>query len=165
MSLSSSKPRNNSIRLYNYDYSSQGAYFITICTYQRQHLFGEIVNETMNCNGWGDLAWHYWRLIPDHFPHVKIDVFVVMPNHVHGILFITQDVNPDGNSRKGGLGVIVGSYKSVVSKQIHLQFGVTDLIWQRNYYERIIRNADEYDIISAYIQDNPRRWIQDVHYL
>jgi REP element-mobilizing transposase RayT len=165
MTQKSNLPYRHSIRLKDYDYSSQGAYFVTICTHHRQYLFGQIVNEVMNRNRWGDMAWDYWKLIPDHFPHAQIDAFVVMPNHIHGILFITHDVNPNGDSRKGGLGAIVGSYKSVVSKQIHVQFDVTDLIWQRNYHEHIIRNPDEYNILSAYIQDNPRRWIQDVHYV
>ncbi len=163
MTQKSNLPNRHSIRLYDYDYSSQGAYFVTICTHQRQHLFGKIVDETMNRNAWGNVARDYWQFIPDHFSHVKLDAFVVMPNHVHGILFIMQDANPNGNSRKGGLGAIVGSYKSIVSKQIHIQLGVTDLIWQRNYHEHIIRNPEEYYVLSAYIHDNPRRWIQDVH--
>jgi REP element-mobilizing transposase RayT len=89
-----------------------------------------------------------------------------MPNHVHGILFFIHDANPLGDSnRKGTLGAIIGSYKSFVTKQIHTQFNVTNLIWQRNYHEHIIRNPDEYAVLSAYIQDNPRRWKQDVHYV
>lgn len=130
MNQKSNLPYRHSIRLYEYDYSSQGAYFVTICTHQRQHLFGEIVNEVMNRHFWGDVAWDYWQLVPDHFLHVQCDAFVVMPNHVHGVLFFIQDAHPLGDSkRKGALGAIIGSYKSFVTKQIHTQFNRIDLIW------------------------------------
>jgi putative transposase len=83
-----------SIRLENYDYSSNGAYFVTICTAQRLHLFGEIIDATMHLNDFGQIAQNCWLELPNHFPQVVLDKFVVMPNHVHGIILIQQSDEP-----------------------------------------------------------------------
>lgn len=80
-----------SIRLNGYDYSQTGVYFITICTQNRECLFGEVVNGAMRLNGLGEIAQRCWNEIPAHFPHVKLDAFVVMPNHVHGVLWVVRD--------------------------------------------------------------------------
>ena len=85
-----------SIRLKHYDYSQPGAYFVTICTHARACVFGDVVDGTMVLNDAGKMAAQCWRAIPEHFPHVALDVFVVMPNHVHGILFIRDGSEPIG---------------------------------------------------------------------
>lgn len=83
-----------SIRLKGYDYSQPGAYFITICTYRRACLFGDVIEGDMHLNPLGNMAWQCWQAIPDHFPHAVLDAFVVMPNHVHGIVWIVDGLNP-----------------------------------------------------------------------
>ena len=84
------KHHRRSLRLPSYDYTQPGAYYITICTYQRQCWFGEVVNGEMRCNRLGDITYTFWQALPRRFPHIKLDVFVVMPNHLHGILIITE---------------------------------------------------------------------------
>lgn len=169
------------IRLPGYDYASQGAYFVTICTDDRAHLFGVIEDDEMHCNVLGEIAADCWREIPVHFPHAAIDAFVVMPNYVHGIVII-NDNHPVGarhvvgvrhasplqspetprGTPRGSLGAIVGSYKSAVSRQINTLRGTPGVpVWQRNYYEHIVRDDDDYMRIVAYISDNPRRWADD----
>jgi len=83
-----------SIRLKGYDYSQPGAYFITICTYRRACLLGDVIEGDMHLNPLGNMAWQCWQAIPDHFPHAVLDAFVVMPNHVHGIVWIVDGLNP-----------------------------------------------------------------------
>ncbi len=179
-----------SIRLEKYDYSSNGAYFVTICTAQRLHLFGEIVNATMQLHDFGKIAHDCWLELPNHFPQILLDEFVVMPNHVHGIVLIQseQDVVPVGARRpcpkvrfmvkrhalplptqaafgklqKGSLGAIVGSFKSVVTKRINQARGAAgESLWQRNYYDRIIRSEEQLMAARAYIENNPLNWALD----
>ena len=161
-----------SIRLPDYDYTQVGAYFITICTHNRMPLFGDVVNEEMRLNEAGRIAEKVWRQIPDHFDNVVIDVFVVMPNHVHGIIVITHKhvgarhaspLHRAHQPSKGTLGTIVGSYKSAVSKQINRTretSGAT--VWQRNYYEHVIRNETALHDIRQYIVHNPAKWADDL---
>jgi putative transposase len=175
-----------SIRLGGYDYTQAGAYFVTIVTYQRDCLFGKIVNEEMQLNDFGKIADECWRAIPEHFPNVDLGVHVIMPNHAHGVIVIRDDVSTshfgmidDGrrgaamlrpyddnsnshkiNVKPGSLGAIVRSYKSAVSYRINKEHNATG-IWQRNYYEHIIRNADEANRIHLYIEANPAQWDDD----
>jgi len=155
----------HSIRLSGYDYAQPGAYFVTICTQDRIHLFGEIIDHDMHLNVAGLAAETAWAAIPAHFQRVRLDAFVVMPNHVHGIIFIlpTTAVSSDGRDRadhtvgathasplppqrpigppRCSVGAIVGSYKSAVTRRINRLNGTpTRAVWQRNYYERIIRD-------------------------
>jgi putative transposase len=179
-----------SIRLEHYDYSSNGAYFVTICTAQRFHLFGEISDTTMRLNEFGQIAQNCWLELPNHFPQILLDEFVVMPNHVHGIVLIQseQAVVPVGARRpcpkvrfmvkrhalplppraafgqlpKGSLGAIVGSFKSVVTKRINQARGAAgESLWQRNYYDRIIRSEEQLMAAGAYIENNPLNWALD----
>ena len=162
-----------SIRLQNYDYSSAGAYFVTICTDDRTMRLDVPEYRMIIEQAWNDL--------PKHYPRVRLDAFVVMPNHVHGIIvldgasrgageeFQCQDsfnpplrpyVNP--HVVPGSLGAIVRAYKASVSFRIHAMQGYDETpIWQRNYYEHIIRDDADFHRIAEYIQDNPRRWTQD----
>ena len=102
-----------SIRLRHYDYSRAGAYFVTICTWQRECLFGEVVEAAVSLNELGQVAWDCWNGIPDHFLNVELDAFLVMPNHMHGIIVLNDDGNPvgarhaspdSGGRIRGGLG-------------------------------------------------------------
>ena len=160
------KHHRRSIRLKGFDYAQENAYFVTICTQNGACLFGEIVNEQMRLNDAGRVAQMVWKAIPDHFPQVETDASVVMPNHVHGIIIIVgaTHASPSRQSGppKGSLGAIVGSYKSAVSRQInqlHRTPGAT--VWQRNYYEHIIRNDTALNRLRQYITDNPARWADD----
>ena len=155
-----------SIRLKGFDYTREAAYFVTISTQNQACLFGEIVNEQMRLNDAGRVAQMVWKAIPDHFSQVEIDASVVMPNHIHGIIIIVgaTHASPPRQSGppKGSLGAIVGSYKSAVSRrinQLHRTPGAT--VWQRNYYEHIIRNNTGLNRIRKYIADNPARWDED----
>jgi REP element-mobilizing transposase RayT len=177
MKFDPQKHHRRSIRLKGYDYTQVGAYFITIVTCQRDLLFGKIVNEEMQLSDYGRIADECWRAIPDHFPNVELGAHVVMPNHVHGIIVIhdengvaTNSSPPVGASHASPLpahgvkpksiGAIVGSYKSAVTKRIGREFNTTG-IWQRNYYEHVVRNHEEWDRIHRYIKSNPSMWAGD----
>ena len=168
------KHHRKSIRLQGYDYSQAGAYFVTIVTYQRDCLFGKIENQIMMLNDFGKIADECWRAIPEHFPFVELGSHVIMPNHAHGVIVI-NDVNDDigrgaiyraptveqfGKPTIGSLSTIVRTYKAAVTRQIGREHNATG-IWQRNYYERIIRNADEANRIHLYIEANPVQWDKD----
>lgn len=172
-----------SIRLKNYDYSQAGAYFITLCTHHREHLFGEITGGNMVLSASGKIAFDEWSKTPEIRPHVSLDVFVIMPNHLHGIIIIgtgeshpplwdTPDNSNFANkgecdsplrSPSNTIGAIVRGYKSAVTKQINLLFPGR-IVWQRNYYEHIIRNEQAYQTISEYIINNPSKWQEDKFY-
>lgn len=172
------KHHRKSIRLKGYDYSQAGAYFVTLVTYQRDCLFGEIRDATMFLNDFGKIADECWRAIPDHFPFVELGAHVIMPNHVHGIIVIHADgfalqhvgatqcvaptpiiTRPTGPKPKS-LGAIIGSFKSAVSYRINKEYNATG-IWQRNYYEHIIQNEKDLQHITDYIEMNPSRWDED----
>ncbi len=170
------KHHRKSIRLKGYDYTQAGAYYVTIVTYHRDCLFGEIVNEAMILNEFGKIADECWRAIPDHFPFVELGAYVIMPNHAHGIIVIRNDESTTvgathasplriPNSRPHGatprsLGAIVGSFKSAVTKRVGRELNATG-IWQRNYYEHIIRDEKDLQNKSDYINANPSLWDED----
>lgn len=137
------------LRIPGFDYSQSGAYFITICARDRRCLFADIAHGRVKLNHRGDKAAACWDDIPNHFAAVVLDAFVIMPNHVHGILLFTETV--PGRT----LQTVVGSFKSAVSRQIG------EGVWQRNYWERVIRNEDELNRIRAYIDKNPLCWAND----
>ena len=164
--------RRRSLRLPRFDYTQQGAYFVTVCTRSRACVFGEIVNGEMQLNDSGRVAQRVWEEIPTHFLQVEIDAWVVMPNHVHGVLVITgphvgaTHASPlqraGAGPPKRSIGAIVGSYKSAVSKRINAMRGTPGAaVWQRNYYEHVIRNEAALNRIRQYIVDNPARWAED----
>ncbi len=161
------KHHRRSIRLKGFDYTREAAYFVTICIQNGTCLFGEIVNGQMRLNDAGRVAQMMWKAIPTHFPHVETDAWVVMPNHVHGIIITVgaTHASPPRQSGppKGSLGAIVGSYKSAVSRQINQLHGTPGaLVWQRNYYEHIIRNNTGLNRIRKYIAGNPAHWDEDM---
>jgi REP element-mobilizing transposase RayT len=159
-----------SIRLRGYDYSQAGLYFITICTHERMPLFGEIIDGKMMPNETGMMAGKCWCAIPDHFPWAMLDEFIVMPNHVHGIITIgANDVGANnhlplrhGTSRT--IGSIVRGFKIGVTKWFRANTDV-HVVWQRNYYEHIIRDEEAYLKIAEYIQTNPQRWSEDTYHV
>ncbi|MGK7875021.1 MAG: transposase [Xenococcaceae cyanobacterium] len=164
------KHHRRSIRLPGYDYTQPGAYYVTICTHQRQCWFGDVVNEEMRYNRLGDIAYRFWQALSRRFPHIKLDAFVVMPNHLHGILVITDEgkgqVQPRreqfGKPIPGSIPTIVRSFKSAVTRRINLMRPTTSPpIWQSNYHESIIRIERGLDNVRQYIIDNPRQWALD----
>ena len=167
------KYRIPSVRWANWDYSSNAAYFVTICVADRVHDFGEIINGQMNLSLLGKAAQDDWEEIPAHFPFVESGEFVVMPNHVHGIVVInktsepvveTQNFASLRSTNKLGpqsqnLASIVRGYKIGVTKfarQNNLPFA-----WQARYYDHVIRNPHEYEQIGQYILANPQNWDKD----
>ena len=173
------KHHRRSIRIPGFDYTQSGAYFITLCTRFRARLFGEIVDGNMRLSEAGRIVLHCWQKIPSHFPKVTLDAFVVMPDHVHGILFLstrrdtagpaqtTGKNAPDGQPKierfgrpvPGSVPTIVRSFKAAVTKGVNELRGTPGtVVWQRNYYERVIRNDEEWDRIWQYILDNPKNW-------
>ena len=155
----------HSIRLKDYDYTQEGAYFVTVCSYGRECLFGEVINEEMQPNQFGQIVVDSWLWLAKHYPYVALDAWVVMPNHFHGIMVIGE--NDEGGSRTAptkikSLGRLIGAFKTVSTKQINLIRQTPSLtLWQRNYYERIIRNESELNRIREYIEANPAKWASD----
>jgi putative transposase len=169
-----------SIRLQGYDYSRAGLYFITICTQARKCLFGVITEGKMILNEAGKIADECWLQIPEHFPNAFLHEYIVMPNHVHGIIELTNNDAIDERQHNEfqkiiprSIGSIVRGYKIGVTKwfrnnpgrvenfqplQARVQNFEPQQIWQRNYYERIIRNEQSYKNISDYIMNNPTKW-------
>ncbi len=191
-----------SIRLKGYDYSGAGAYFLTICTQNRECLFGKIVNGKMVLNDAGQAADECWRNIPHHFPHAVLDEYVIMPNHIHGIIFLKNTgavgaktmggnvgakytnvgtnvgaknfsplrgrthapragIHPRGTSKT--IGSIVRGFKIGVTKWMRQNTHVKT-VWQRNYWEHIVRDENELNRIRQYIIDNPAKWELDRNY-
>lgn len=147
-----------SIRLKGYDYRKPGGYFFTTCILDRRCILGEVVDAEMRCNALGDGVWEIWRGLPLHYPHVQLDSFVVMPNHAHGIIVLTDAPMPPGKKRHP-FTEVMRSFKSFSSRAINVVLGTPGVShWQPNYFEHVIRNQREFDRIRRYIENNPRRW-------
>ncbi len=181
------KYRIPSSRLQNWDYGANGAYFITICTQNRENFFGEIAETQFIASELGMLAEKYWLEIPEHFPYVELGNFVIMPNHVHGILIIDKNASvsaetetrliaslPETIYKTGGfagdktpmlhdnISRIIRWYKGRCSfemKKIHVDFG-----WQPRFHDHIIRNEKSFETIQNYIENNPLNWNKDKFY-
>jgi REP element-mobilizing transposase RayT len=180
-----------SIRLKGYDYAQSGAYFVTIVTHGRECLFGEIVNGEMQLNAAGKIVQWEWERLAQRFKFLEFGAFVVMPNHAHAIIIIHSHVGatragltsapsgaqplrtdiPEGNDGSplpptgpapSSLGAIIAQFKSRVTKRLwKIPTLAGTPIWQRNYYEHIIRNDDDANRIYNYIQSNPSMWDED----
>ena len=153
-------PIRKHVRSQSYDYSSPGAYFVTICTHHKQCPFGAIENGIMNLNPNGQIVWKSWEDIPRHYAGISNEIFMVMPNHIHGIIIIH-----DGNKRSGSkpdptkkhpLSEIVRAFKSYSTRHIK-----GTVVWQHAYYEHVIRDGKEYYEIGEYILGNPSKWDND----
>ncbi len=158
-----------SIRLKGYDYSQPGGYFVTICTQNHECVLGEIVDGQVRLSPAGEIASQCWLEIPKHFSNVELNVSVMMPNHVHGIIIIhqtvgVQQVEPLRNEFQHmvpqSIGSIIRQYKSSVTRLCREQ-KYHDFRWQRNYYEHIIRNEADLNRIRKYIDENPWQWHYD----
>jgi len=197
-----------SIRLQHHDYSQAAAYFVTICVHARQCLFGEVVNGEMVLNDLGKIVEECWDDIAQHCDNVELDTFIIMPNHVHGIIVFTNTVGagsprPDAKLKsndkgaetadkgaetadkgaetadKGAetadmgaetaplrkrrtLGNVVAYFKYQSTKRLNLHRHTPSFaVWQRNYYEHIVRDDADLNRIRQYIQRNPARWAED----
>jgi REP element-mobilizing transposase RayT len=151
-------------RLKDFDYSKDGAYFITICTANRENIFGKIRDDKMILNESGQVAEKCWREAAEHFPDLKSDEFVVMPNHLHGIVWIGNEVgnrHACSSNKKSNLSTIIGSFKSAATKIIRQQNSDVYLLWQKSFYDRVIRDNEELNRIRDYIWQNPQNWEND----
>jgi putative transposase len=183
------KPKRKSTRLKGYDYSAPGYYFVTICTNDRQCLFGEIIDEGMKLNDAGQMVGKVWHDLPMNYPNISRDTFVVMPNHVHGIIIINSSNNNVGagpracpvnrfkiNGQPQGVAPtnsnlslpdVIHRFKSLTTH--HYIKGVkqnnwrpfNDKLWQRNYYEHVTRNEIDLSGTREYIVNNPKKWHLD----
>lgn len=157
-----------SIRLKGFDYSSAGYYFVTICCFEHLPLFGKIQNNQLLLNDYGLIAHDEWLNTVNKRQNIRLDEFIIMPNHIHAIVNFTQDLANDHQqigvfqSPSNNLGAIIRGYKSAVSSQLKDLLGHT--VWQRNYYEHIIRNEASYTMIANYVINNPLTWQDDCFY-
>ena len=194
----------SSIRLKGYDYSKKGIYFVTVCTQNRENIFGKVINETMILNETGIIVENTWFDLPNHNSNIVLDMFIIMPNHVHAIITVGAGSKPvpdcgtqnDGTGQIDGVGQInitgqidgadqidragfepaptkeiplseiVRQFKTFSSKKINKQRNTVGIpVWQRNYYEHIIRNEDELNRIRQYIKNNPGNWNTDKNFV
>lgn len=183
MKQTPSFPPRRSLRVHEFDYSQPGAYFLTIVTHERKQLFGQIVNGDVVLNEVGKMVEVVWIAIPKHFKNIELGEFVIMPDHIHGIISITVEAThampaQDGfvvesthvlplpriskGPIPGSIGAIIGSFKSAASKRFReIPNNQEKHLWQRNYYERFIRNERDYQAIYDYIIANPMNWQKD----
>ena len=177
------KHHRRSIRLKGHDYSQPGAYFVTICTRDQECLFGHVVNGEMRLNDAGEIAQRCWEEIPRHFPLVELDAFVVMPNHVHVIIVIQgrgeasvplhvskerpgSDASPlrqrPNGTQPGSLSAIVQNFKSISTRRMNAARSTPGTpVWQRGFYEHVVRDEEELRAIREYVLGNPARWDED----
>ena len=184
-------PNRRSIRMQGYDYSGEGLYFVTTCVQNMKCLLGKVVDGEMVLNDAGEIAKQCWLDIPNHFLHIVLHEFIIMPNHVHSIPEITHSVGannylPENTGKESHsppnttfrspsktIGSVIRGFKIGVTKWIRNNKRTKDFsslqesksIWQRNYYEHIIRNYTSYINIAEYIQSNPMNWTTDNYYV
>ncbi len=162
-------PHRSSLRLRGYDYSEPGLYFVTICTQAHKSLFGTIRNGKMIPNAAAHAVQETWLGLPNRFPTLELDSFIVMPNHVHAILALfrtpqetTGAASSAPTNSPPSLGKIIRVFKSLSAIEVNrLGNKVAQPVWQRNYFEHIIRRGEDLDAIRRYIQENPLRWDHD----
>jgi len=171
--------RRKSSHLRDYDYSSPGDYFVTMCAHNKRCLFGEVIADEMHLNEAGVVVEECWRAIPAHFPTVALDRFVVMPNHVHGIVQLHPIPQPQNGAMNRAptkddvsivgaqfiapsLGqVVVRAFKARCTVALRKQIFKQEQVWQRNYYEHVIRSEASLQAIREYIVNNPKQWALD----
>ncbi len=153
-----------SIRLKGYDYRQAGAYFITICTKDRSYLFGEVVDGEMRLNEIGQIVVDTWQWLATQYKNIELDAWVVMPNHLHGIIVIADEYCRGGSrtaptQQRKPIGRLIGVFKTVSTKHINNIRNTPGLpVYQRNYYEHIIRNEESLTQIRQYLLNNPGQW-------
>jgi REP element-mobilizing transposase RayT len=182
------KHKSRSIRLKGYDYSQPGAYFVTICTKDRRCLFGDVIDGEVRLNSFGRIVEEEWLRSAEIRSEIKLDAWVVMPNHIHGIVFITRKstVGATGQARspcifdraplhatrsargpeKRSPGSFISGLKATVTRLVNQLRGTRgSTIWQRNYYDRIIRNEEELKTLRGYVAENPLQWEVDQYFV
>jgi len=174
------KYHRRSIRLKDYDYSQAGAYFVTICVKEKKPGFGNIQKGKMMLSPFGKIAYRCWKQIPSYFDLVKLDTFLIMPNHFHCILFLNVGArfivpyNKEGFDKSNPyirnnpmvsnpttLGKIIRFFKAKTTHQVRNIANFKYFQWQRNYYEHVVRNENELNLIRQYILYNPLQWQYD----
>ena len=163
--------RRNSLRHPHFDYTGAGAYFVTICTAQRACLFGEVAGGIMRLNPLGQIAHNTWPALISKHNHAALDAFVIMPNHIHVLLWLRpSDASAMHTSTQerafgvrvaGSLSVLIGGYKSSVTQQAEAGQLLSATLWQRNFYDNIVRDDEALARIREYIRTNPDRWLDD----
>ena len=187
MKPKSNLPRRRAMRLRNYDYSQPGSYFVTICVQHRKCIFGTIIDGKMRLNEIGRIVVECWNHIPQHVPSVELDEYVVMPNHMHGIITWARSPHtPENTSDRRGevtspsldswesttscrgevtspsLSKIVAYFKYQSTKRINQHHNIFPLrIWQRNYYDHVIRDDIDLQRLRQYVQNNAMKWALD----
>ena len=147
------------LRLPGYDYRSVGCYFVTICTAERRRILARRYDDELRPTRIGDIVHQSWREIPDHYRHVCVESFVLMPDHVHGILAIGQTGMRQTQVGKAPLGTIIGSFKAAATRAARVECDHFMALWQRGYHDRIIRTERDYQALHQYILANPARWL------
>lgn len=183
--------RKESPRLDDFDYTNPGYYFVTICTKHKIHYFGGIHDHKMTLNDIGQIANDIWQSIPDHYPNVSLDEYVIMPNHIHGIIIIrenadyknvgtahcavrrtsngaaikrTEQCSVPTKTRYGLLSKIVKSFKNCVTIKVKNELNIQNFSWQRSFYDHVIRSEKGLKLIRDYINNNPVKWRLDRFY-
>ena len=173
MKYNPEKHRRRSVRIPGYDYSQDGGYFVTICEKDRFSLFGEIINNQIKLNAIGKHVQYWWYQISQRYPNVELDEYIIMPNHMHGIIIIKNYGNCRGevtsplqfSQQCPSLGKIMAYFKYQSTKHVNqLRNTPGHKLWQRNYWEHIVRNEMELNRIRNYIQNNPVKWKNDRYY-
>lgn len=192
------KHKRRSIRLRGYDYTTPNTYFVTICAYDRAYLFGDIRDGAMSLNVLGSIVEQQWHHSATVRQQIRLDAFVIMPNHIHGIVSIVAAVRRDGDPsdiavgahcndqnpsdafvgahcnaplRNNGpkrppasLGSFVAAFKAAVTRRAAIECPAVKQVWQRNYYESIIRDQGALETIRHYIRTNPENWATDTEF-
>jgi REP-associated tyrosine transposase len=178
------KHHRRSTRLKGYDYSQPGYYYVTLCIDERRRLFGDVIDGEMHLSDCGQVAHTIWSGLPQYFPGVEIDQFVIMPNHLHGIVVLSGGSTHIGESGDATtrddtvkhsmpmpmsgpaptLGQIIRKFKALTSYSLH-KAGFAEFAWQERYIEHVVRNPPDLKRIREYIANNPTRWAEDEHYM
>jgi REP-associated tyrosine transposase len=176
--------KRRSIRFPGYDYAFRGFFFVTLCTHEKHHSLARIINFESRLSPVGKVVEQCWKEIPQHFPRVRLDEWIIMPNHLHGIIVMRPPIESEGTACRapttkavvsgetpfeefgrpvaGSLATIIRSYKSAVTRRVNQALGGKALpVWQRNYFEHIIRSQESLNKIRNYIWENPIHWDKD----
>jgi putative transposase len=161
--LFQNKYRKRPARLSNWDYGANGQYFVTICADQRHPYFGQIEESGLVPSKLGEYAIRCWGSIPEHYPFVQLDEFILMPDHLHGILSFGKKNRSEWKANQFGpqhqnLATVVRGFKMAVTS--FAQANAIEFKWQSRYFDRVIRNDYELDRVREYIRENPVKWVQ-----
>lgn len=177
--------RKNSLRLDGYDYSQSGGYYVTMCTHQKAKIFGAVADGEVQLSAYGEIVRACWLDLPEHYYHLRLDMFVIMPNHIHAIMLLLDDNIASENKNTGNIHIVgadpttdlprprkrhtisemIRAFKSYSTMGIkQAENYADDTVWQRGFYDHIIRNDDDLRRIQQYIVENPLKWESDDYY-